>query len=220
MERFAEYLSRIECRPCAAAPLCDREVLEEVLRECEWFGTARILLAAHGVEDPRAALHSSVFGAPQPSLLPLELDGPLPAVAVEPAEAEERVSEDCAEAAEEARGVGADADVTIAGEVGDSVPDPTMEAIERFLTVGDYRIVPGGEEAEDEPVAEADSTDDGNDDMVSEELAEIYAAQGLTAQAVEIYERLSLLYPKKSVYFAEIIARIERGQTNEEQLNN
>ena len=43
------------------------------------------------------------------------------------------------------------------------------------------------------------------DDLLTEELAAIYLAQGLTGPAVEIYRRLSLLNPEKSVYFAEII---------------
>ena len=44
-----------------------------------------------------------------------------------------------------------------------------------------------------------------SDDLLTEELAAIYLAQGLTGPAVEIYRRLSLLNPEKSVYFAEII---------------
>ena len=44
--------------------------------------------------------------------------------------------------------------------------------------------------------------------LVTEELAEIYLAQGLCDEAVGIYRKLSLLYPEKSVYFAEIIGRI------------
>ena len=46
-------------------------------------------------------------------------------------------------------------------------------------------------------------------DLISEELAEIYAKQGFYSKASEIYTRLSLLYPEKSVYFATIIARID-----------
>ena len=54
---------------------------------------------------------------------------------------------------------------------------------------------------------EADLTDE--EDLVSEELAEIYLAQGLRAKAIDTYRKLSLLNPEKSVYFAELIGRIE-----------
>ena len=56
----------------------------------------------------------------------------------------------------------------------------------------------------------ADSVEE-DDDMISEELAEIYRTQGLTERAKAIYTKLSLLYPEKSVYFAEIIDRINEN---------
>ena len=50
---------------------------------------------------------------------------------------------------------------------------------------------------------------DEEDDMVSEELAEVYLGQGLNDEAKEIYRKLSLLNPEKSIYFAKLIAKIE-----------
>ena len=91
-------------------------------------------------------------------------------------------------------------------------PDTTApseaDVIDRFLSREFHRIVPdpasfpAGEDLARESVRE-------DPELISEELADIYARQGLSAKAKEIYARLSLLYPEKSVYFATIIARID-----------
>ena len=52
---------------------------------------------------------------------------------------------------------------------------------------------------------------DDDDEVVTEELAEIYLAQGLCDKAIAIYRKLSLLNPEKSVYFAELIGKLENN---------
>ncbi len=81
------------------------------------------------------------------------------------------------------------------------------DIIDRFLRSETHRIVAEEGEVTQEIVVEADF--DEEDDMVSEELAEIYLAQGLKDMAKETYRKLSLLNPEKSIYFAEIISKID-----------
>ena len=83
------------------------------------------------------------------------------------------------------------------------------EIISRFLRKDDYRIVAEEGEVESEVTTEADIDDE--DDIVSEELAEIYLAQGLRNEAIEIYRKLSLLNSEKSIYFAEKIENIQKN---------
>ena len=83
------------------------------------------------------------------------------------------------------------------------------EIINRFLRKNDYRIVAEEGDVVNEVRIEADI--DEEDDIVSEELAEIYLLQGLKNEAIEIYRKLSLLNSEKSVYFAEKIESIEKN---------
>lgn len=83
------------------------------------------------------------------------------------------------------------------------------EIIDRFLQEKDLRIVAreGEPEPNEEIVTEAALSEE--EDLVTEELAEVYLGQGLKREALAIYRRLSLLNPEKSVYFAEIIEKLE-----------
>lgn len=83
------------------------------------------------------------------------------------------------------------------------------ELINRFLRKGDYRIVADDGDVTDDVCTEAEI--DEEDDLVSEELAEIYLSQGLKCEAIEIYRKLSLLNSEKSAYFAEKIESIEKN---------
>jgi len=85
----------------------------------------------------------------------------------------------------------------------------TDDVIDKFLQTEDLRIVAEAGEPEEEIRLDADLEEE--DELVSEELAEIYLAQGLQKEAKSIYHKLSLLNPEKSVYFAELIAKLENN---------
>ena len=81
------------------------------------------------------------------------------------------------------------------------------DIIDKFLSTEHHRIVAEEGEPDREIVVQAEFDDD--DDCVSEELAEVYLAQGLKDMAIETYRKLSLVNPEKSIYFAELIENIE-----------
>ena len=84
----------------------------------------------------------------------------------------------------------------------------SSQLIDRFLKVGDYRVVAEQGACDEDEQITTEAEFDEEDDLVSEELAEIYAQQGLKNQAIEIYRKLSLLNPKKSAYFADQIEKL------------
>ena len=84
----------------------------------------------------------------------------------------------------------------------------SSQLIDRFLKVRDYRVVAEQGECDEDEQITTEAEFDEEDDLVSEELAEIYAQQGLKKQSIEIYRKLSLLNPKKSAYFADQIEKL------------
>lgn len=81
------------------------------------------------------------------------------------------------------------------------------DIIDKFLSSEHHRIVAEEGEPESEIVVQAEF--DEEDDYVSEELAEVYLAQGLKDMAKETYRKLSLVNPEKSIYFAGLIEKID-----------
>ena len=49
-----------------------------------------------------------------------------------------------------------------------------------------------------------------NEDILSETLAELLAKQGSRKKAIQMYKRLSLIFPKKSGFFAKKIAKLKK----------
>ena len=64
--------------------------------------------------------------------------------------------------------------------------------------------------AREEGYAEEVQPEPGMDGFCTETLAGIYLEQGYPQEAIDIYSRLSLRYPEKSVYFAALIEKIDK----------
>lgn len=94
-----------------------------------------------------------------------------------------------------------------------NAPPPTRHVnqqaiIDSFLKK-DPRITPIREKLSDENIARHSLQEDEN--LVSETLADILAKQGKKERAVQMYEKLSLMFPEKMTYFAKKIESISKS---------
>jgi len=91
----------------------------------------------------------------------------------------------------------------------------TLDVIDRFLNNQDKSIKPQADAGNEgkSPVKEPTAFD--SDELMSETLAKIYVKQGHYSKALKIFEKLSLKYPEKSVYFAQQIEKVEKLISNQ-----
>ena len=80
--------------------------------------------------------------------------------------------------------------------------------IESFIKNDPQITPPNAEQIDNENKAKKSAED--QNDLVSETLANIYIEQMLYDKAIDTYEKLSLKFPEKSRYFADLIQSIEK----------
>ncbi len=84
----------------------------------------------------------------------------------------------------------------------------SFDIIDSFLENKDFTITP--QQNTDNEIDMSAKANLIGDDLATEALAQIFIDQGLYEQAVEIYQQLSLKFPKKSAYFVRLIEKINK----------
>jgi hypothetical protein len=87
-------------------------------------------------------------------------------------------------------------------------PIDKKELIERFIRADPKISAPTKKEFFSPAIMAKKSMED-HDDIVTETLAQIHVNQGNIPKAIKIYEKLLLIYPEKSSYFAALIKKLE-----------
>ena len=83
-----------------------------------------------------------------------------------------------------------------------------FEIIENFIRKDPQIAPPNAEQIDNENKAKKSAED--QNDLVSETLASIYIEQMLYDKAIDTYQKLSLKFPEKSRYFADLIQSVEK----------
>ncbi len=83
-----------------------------------------------------------------------------------------------------------------------------FEIIDNFIRKDPQITPPNAEQIDNENKAKKSAED--QNDLVSETLANIYIEQMLYDKAIDTYQKLSLKFPEKSRYFADLIQSIEK----------
>ncbi|OFY34098.1 MAG: hypothetical protein A2W91_06400 [Bacteroidetes bacterium GWF2_38_335] len=82
------------------------------------------------------------------------------------------------------------------------------DLIENFIK-SEPRIKPKKEIIEIKDISTKSVVD--SDEFITETLAKIYIKQGLFNKAINVFEKLSLKYPEKSIYFAAQIEKLKNS---------
>ncbi len=99
-------------------------------------------------------------------------------------------------------------DPNSSGAVSSKAPKKENPVIDKFIKEEPKINPPAPEKVSSENKARKSAVDDSG--FVSETLAKIYTEQGLYHKAIDTYKKLSLKYPEKSLYFAELIKQLEK----------